>query len=187
MIPKNALAQSVSNTFSVDLRKYIGLWYEAARTTNEFQDNIVTKNGEQFAACYNSTATYNLEAPDQIGVRNTCVRRSKKGTILNDGVRGRAAVQPGTRGQKLKIAFGSGVARFFQKAISGGGFDYWIYCIGPVNAKGLYDWAVVSGEKKDYLFILTRDKKISNAKRNKILSCARSNNLPVNQLLFRQR
>lgn len=184
---QNSHAQTFRSNFTVDLRKYIGVWYETARTANEFQDNIVSREGEEFTACYNSTATYDLLEPGQIGVRNRCTRRSSSGKTFEDTVRGRAVVQEDRSGRKLKIAFGSGVARFFQRAISGGGFDYWIYCLGPVNSKNVYDWAIVSGPDRDYVFILTRDKFVSNAKRKTILDCARKEGLPTGELLFLQR
>ena len=183
----HVFASDFTTNFKVDLGKYKGLWYETARTRNKFQDNIVKQGGQKFSECYNSTARYSRKGSDQIRVNNSCFRRSEKAKIIEDKITGLAKVSSGTQGRKLQIAFGSGVAQFFQRVASGGGFDYWIYCLGPINKSGLYDWAVVSGAKKDFLYFLTRSKRVSKAKLNRMKSCAKKEGLPVGQLIYRQR
>ncbi len=180
-------AADIKDKFQVDLNKYIGLWYETARTKNKFQDNTLNHKGLSYGACFNSTARYQLDSSGRIKVFNTCFRKAKTGKVYKDTIRGLASGQNDPEKRRLKIAFGSGVAQFFQRAISGGGFPYWIYCLGPINKKGLYDWAVVSGPDKDYLYFLTRDKQISNKKKQVMISCAKKNNLPVSALLYKQR
>ena len=186
----NLLSANASQLTSgpvVNLNKYIGLWYEAARTPNDFEDNTIRKNGQEYGPCYNATARYSVRKAGEINVQNKCLRKSKSGSVYKDTVKGLAISEKNSRNRKLQIAFGSGVAQFFQRAISSGGFDYWIYCLGPVNNKGQYDWAVVSGAKKDFLFLLTRSKSLSKGKRTKMLSCARKNGLPVNKLIYKQK
>lgn len=186
-LPRPALSQEFQDSFAVDLQKYAGLWYDTARTPNDFQDNTLMRDGKRFGACLNSTATYSVSSPNAIDVLNRCQRRADDGTITEESITGIALAGEGTQNRKLKIAFGSGVARFFQRAFaSRGGFDYWIYCLGSVNDDGLYDWAVVSGADKSFLFILTRDQFISNDRREEILSCALNENLPVDKLIYTQ-
>lgn len=179
-------ALAFSNSFSVDVPRYLGDWYEYARTPNEFEDNTITKNGKDYGPCFAARTTYRADGDDAISLTNTCQRRASDGSTISDSIEGRAVLQSGSQGRKLRIAFGSGVAQFFQRVISGGGFPYWIYCIGPVNERGQYDWAVVSGPDKSYIFVLTRAREISDAVRSEILRCSADQGLPVDALIFRQ-
>ena len=179
-------ALAFSNSFSVELPRYLGNWYEYARTPNEFEDNTLARDGKSFGPCFAARTTYRADGDDAIRLKNSCERRASDGSTITESITGRAVLRAGTQGRKLQIAFGSGVAQFFQRIISGGGFDYWIYCIGPVNGDGLYDWAVVSGPKKDYIFVLTRTREIAKAVRSKILRCSAEQGLPVDNLIYRQ-
>jgi len=179
-------AHAFNSRFSVDLSKYAGLWFEAGRTPNRFQDNTTERDGETYGACFNSQARYDVVAVGEISVRNRCMRRAESGKTVEETITGSAVVNDGSDGRKLQIAFGSGIARFFQRAISGGGFAYWIYCLGPVNAQGVYDWAVVSGPDKDYIFVLSRERTMPEDARAAMLACSRAEGLPVDKLIFRQ-
>ncbi len=180
-------ALAFSNSFSVELPRYLGDWYEYARTPNEFEDNTLSKGGKSFGPCFAARTTYRADGNDAISLKNSCERRASDGSTITDSITGKAVLRAGSQGRKLQIAFGSGIAQFFQRAISGGGFPYWIYCIGPANRNGLYDWAVVSGPNKDYIFVLTRAREISNKLRTKIFRCSAEQGLPVDKLIFRQR
>ena len=180
-------AASFKDKLQVDLNKYTGLWYETARTKNKFQDNTLNEKGVSYGACFNSTAQYRLDSSGRVRVFNICYRKSKAGQVYKDTIKGLATAKNDPSKRKLQIAFGSGIAQFFQRAVSGGGFPYWIYCLGPINSKGQYDWAVVSGPDKDYLYFLTRDKYVSGAKKKALISCAKKNNLPVGKLIYRQK
>lgn len=180
-------ALAFSNSFSVDLPRYLGDWYEYARTPNEFEDNTLSKDGKSFGPCFAARTTYRADGDDAISLKNSCGRRASDGSTITDSVTGRAVLRAGTQGRELQIAFGSGIAQFFQRAISGGGFPYWIYCIGPVNRNGLYDWAVVSGPNKEYIFVLTRAQEIADELRANILRCSAEQGLPVDKLIYRHR
>ncbi len=107
----------------------------------------------------------------------------------------RSEIQRGTgvanvsddNGRKLKLAFGPMIARFFQRLISFGGFDYWIYRIGGVNEKNQYSWAIISDSKKRFIFLLTREKIISADLKNKILEATKEDGLPVEKLVYLQK
>ncbi|MFN0315950.1 MAG: lipocalin family protein, partial [Burkholderiales bacterium] len=85
------------------------------------------------STCINTTAAYTLRNEGSLNLRNVCVRTSPDGLAFEDTAAGVANVVRGSKGRKLKIAFGSAAARFFQRLVSFGGFDYWIYALG--NAK----------------------------------------------------
>ncbi len=182
-----ASAASFSSSFDVTLTKYAGLWYDTARTPNRFQDNTLSRDGKDFGPCINSTANYTVTSPSSIDVLNRCTRKAADGTLTEESITGIALANNDPENRKLKIAFGNSVARFFQRAFaSRGGFDYWIYCLGPTNGNDLYDWAVVSGEDKSFIFILTRDQFISDDLKTEILACAKQADLPVAELIYTQ-
>lgn len=181
-----AQASDFQNDFEVEIDRYLGLWYEIARTPNDFQDNTPKRDGERLGACKNTTAAYTLLEPGRIGVRNTCQRDGEDGGTYEEVANGIARLQDGTQGRKLKVAFGPWIARFFQRLFTGGGSGYWIYCLGPVNADEVYDWAVISGSDRDYIFVVARDRDVAPESLESILTCARNERLPVDQLIYRQ-
>ena len=173
-------------SFSVDVEKYMGVWYEFARTPNRFQDNAIERDGMSFNACYNATAEYRLVSNQRFTVTNRCERASPSGDILNEEVNGIANIMAGESGRKFKLAFGSGGARFAQRMVLGGGADYWIYCLGPVNADGAYEWAVAGGSKQRYAFLMTRDPSVSEGIRQEMLRCAADHGFQTDALVFKQ-
>lgn len=182
----SAPAQALSGQSAVELPRYLGTWYEYARTPNQFQDNMLLRDGKEYGPCFAARTMYRADGDDAIRLRNACERRAADGSSITESITGKAVLRSGTQGRKLRIAFGSGLSRFFQRAISGGGFAYWIYCIGPVNGSGLYDWAVVSGPDKDYLFVLTRKRVVSDQVRAAIIRCSTNHGLPTAKLIYRQ-
>ncbi len=182
-----AAAEPFNEDFALNLERYAGLWYETARTPNEFEDNTPRRQGEVFSPCFNATAAYTVQTESRLTLRNRCKREAPSGRVIEDTITGVIQVQEGSAGRKAKITFGSGVARFFQRAFADGGFDYWIYCVSPVAGEGPYDWAVVSGEEKDFLFFLTRDQFVSEETLAAMRSCARTHALPVDELIYPQR
>lgn len=174
--------------FTVDIDRYLGLWYETARTPNWFQDNTPDYDGGagDLSACFNSTAFYTLTPDGDLDVRNRCQRRAPDGTVIEDEATGIATIEDAATGRKLRVAFGSAPVRFLQRVVTLGGGPYWIYCLGPVNADGQYTWSVVSGPGKDLIFVLTRDRSVDPAVLETILACARDEGLPVDALVFAQ-
>lgn len=86
--------------------------------------------------CERSMAEYSLNEDGSVNVLNTCYRNEKVLTTIS----GKATVPNSEEPAKLVVDFG-----FFRKG------DYWI-----INLDSEYRWAVVSGPKKDALFILAR-------------------------------
>lgn len=178
-----------ARTFEIEPERYMGLWYEIARTPNEFEDDLPTIQGTKYGPCLDATASYSLIDRTRVRVHNVCVREaiSNPERDLSDGVTGVAKVEQGTDNRKLKIAFGTKAARFFQRLFTGGGADYWIYGIGPENEDGLYSWALVSNEKRDNIFILGRSKQLASAQIQEILDLCQRERLPAAELIFTQR
>jgi len=87
----------------VDLKKYLGKWYEIAHLPARFQKD-----------CTHTTATYTLSEDGSIAVLNECRRNGKL-----KQAKGKAKVVDKTSGAKLKVTF------FWP--FSG---DYWIINLG---------------------------------------------------------
>lgn len=88
----------------VDLKRYLGKWYEIAHLPARFQKG-----------CTDTTATYTLAADGSISVLNECRRRGKV-----KQAKGKAKVVDETSGAKLKVSF---FWPFYA--------DYWIIDLGP--------------------------------------------------------
>ena len=178
-----------ARSFEVAPEKYLGLWYEIARTPNDFEDDLPIVQGTKYGPCLEPTASYALIDSTKLRVHNVCVREaiSNPQRDLSDGATGVAKIEQGSGNRKLKVAFGSKVARFFQRLFTGGGAEYWIYGIGPENEDGLYSWALVSNDKRDNLFILARSKELPNAQMQEVLELAQRERLPATELIFTQR
>jgi apolipoprotein D and lipocalin family protein len=114
---------------SVDLKRYIGEWYEIARFPLRFQKD-----------CVGSKATYTLQDDGTILVLNQCYDKSFNGKLRE--ARGKAWVVDTSTNAKLKVSF------FWP--FSG---DYWIIELGKD-----YEYAVIGHPDREYLWILSRTK-----------------------------
>jgi apolipoprotein D and lipocalin family protein len=120
----------------VDLNLYKGLWYEAAKIPNSFQDHCTS----------NATAYYNIMEDGTIEVINSC--REEDGEI--DTAKGIAHVVDTLTNSKLEVSFVSifGIHLFWG--------DYWILGLGEK-----YEYAVVGTPSRKYGWILSRSRKMS--------------------------
>ena len=73
----------------VELKRYLGKWYEIAHLPARFQEG-----------CTNTTATYTLNENGSISVLNECRRNGKL-----KQAKGKAKVVDKTSGAKLKVTF----------------------------------------------------------------------------------
>jgi len=111
----------------VDLKQYMGKWYEIANFPQWFQKG-----------CVATTATYNLRTDGKVDVLNECRKETLSGKPKS--AKGTAWVADKETNAKLKV-------RFFWP-FSG---DYWIIDLGSN-----YEYAVVGHPKRTYLWILSR-------------------------------
>jgi len=172
--------------FEVDLAKYTGVWHEIGRTPNSFEDNNPRRNGKRLSACFNSKAEYAAAGEGVISVTNSCLRTAPDGTQITDTARGSARVIEGSKNRKLLVAFGPGIARFFQRLLSPGDGNYWIYCLGP-EVEDRYSWAVIGDKRKSYIFLLARERAVPEDQKAEMINCAREAGLPVTKLIFPQK
>ena len=162
-------------------KAYLGLWNDFARTANDFQDNTPRSRGVEYSACFDSTALYTVRNSKEISLTNTCYRRGDNGSTKVEDIEGVAKIKSA---RKLKIAFGSPILRGIQRVFTRGGADYWVFGVGEKNESGLYSWALVSGPKRDYIFVLSRGARVTKQQRADIISLATLEGLPVRKLIF---
>lgn len=132
-----ATAQELPTVPHVDLKKYLGQWYEVAAIPQFFQKQCVR----------DTKAVYSMAEKNRIKVENSCV--TKDGTI--DLAEGQAKVIDETTNSKLKVTF----AKIFGWAYIFGG-KYWIVDLAPD-----YRYALVGHPKRSYAWVLSRTQKIS--------------------------
>ena len=135
----------------VDLKKYIGLWYEIAKIPNSFQNHCT----------YGTTAEYKIDDDGDIIVTNSCY--DDEGKI--DVAEGLAKVVDKNTNAKLEVSFFSilGIRPFWG--------DYWI-----IGLDENYRWAVVGTPSRKYGWILSRTPKLPDDTIEEIFSLLKSQN-----------
>ncbi|KPC49102.1 lipocalin family protein [Amantichitinum ursilacus] len=126
-----AWAEDVHSVPQVDIKRYLGKWYEIAHYPMYWQRKCVA----------DTTATYGVGEDGKITVDNKC--RKEDGNF--DESKGTAVSVPNSGNAQLKVTF------FWP--FSG---DYWVIGLEPE-----YRWAVVGTPNHEYLWILARAPKLS--------------------------
>ena len=141
-----ATAMPVGNTSvpqpakPVDLKSYLGKWYELGRYENRFEKG-----------CDGVTAEYSLAEDGQVNILNTCGRRDGKPGKTSEG---KAKVVPDSNNAKLKVSF-------FGPFYFG---DYWV-----LDHADDYTWSIVGEPSGKYLWILSRNAHPSQGFRDELI------------------
>lgn len=125
----------------VDLKRYVGLWYESARYENRFERN-----------CEAVTAEYRQRPDGAIEVVNSCHKGGVNGPLKV--AMGRAKVVEGSQDAKLKVSF---FGPFFG--------DYWV-----LDHADDYSWSIVGEPTGRYLWLLTREAKPPAAQQERLMT-----------------
>lgn len=129
----------------VNLEKYAGVWYEIAKIPNSFQRSCKK----------NTTATYSIQKDGKIQVVNRCIEDDGE---INQA-EGVARIVDKLTNAKLEVSFVSFLGwRPFWGA-------YWI-----IGLEDNYQWVVVGHPKREYGWILSRTKSISEETKLEIFS-----------------
>lgn len=131
---------------SVDLNRYLGLWYEIGRYENGFERD-----------CEAVTARYALREDGLVSVINTCRQGAINGP--EKVVEGRARLVANSANAKLKVSF-------FGPFYLG---DYWV-----LDHADDYSWSIVGEPSGRYLWLLSRTATPSPAVRRQILDRTRA-------------
>lgn len=146
---------------SVDINRYLGLWYEIAKIPNSFQRNC----------SLNTTATYKLREDGRIDVINRC---TEKDGGINEA-KGIAKVVDKKTNSKLEVSF----VRIFGISLFWG--DYWI-----IGLDKNYNYAVVGNPDRKYGWILSRTPKLSQDNLNEVFEILRKNGYNPNDFEMAQ-
>ena len=117
----------------VDVDKYMGTWYEIARTPHSFQKN-----------CICSEATYEHN------------RGGKYFLINNKCLTNTGDIKYGTKGKAYPTNENNTKSNLYMGFILPG--NYWILDIDPD-----YEWVVIGGPCRDTAWIMSRSKSLSSA------------------------
>lgn len=116
----------------VELNRYLGKWFEQGRYEASFQ-----------RGCEGVTAEYTLNPDGDVRVVNTCHEGSPEGPARS--AEASAKVVEGSNGAKLKVTF------FWPFEA-----DYWV-----LDRANDYSWSIVGEPSGRYLWLLTRNPKLS--------------------------
>jgi apolipoprotein D and lipocalin family protein len=121
----------------VEISKFLGRWYEQARTPNPKQKN-----------CFSPTMEWHQVAEQRYSVVQTCRRDSPRGPP--QVWKGSAKVVDQRTRAKLDVGFLGGLVRQ----------EYWVLDHGDD-----YSWAIVGTPGGNYIWVLTRAPRIDEATR----------------------
>jgi apolipoprotein D and lipocalin family protein len=139
---------------SVDLKKYMGRWYEIARYPHRFQEG-----------CVGTTATYKLRDDGKVDVLNQCYKGKLDGELAT--AHGKAWVSDPATNAKLKVSF------FWP--FSG---HYWIIDLGE-----RYEYAVVGHPDRTYLWILSRTPEMDEQLYSRIIETLKTKSYDTSKLI----
>jgi apolipoprotein D and lipocalin family protein len=147
-----ASAADVTPVSALDVPRYMGLWYEIAAIPQIFQ-----------TGCRNTTATYTLQEDGSVEVVNQCRLLWSSGFPLS--ATGRATIPNPMEPAKLKVSF------FGSQA------DYWVLALAPD-----YSYALVGDPARRSLWILSREKTMSEATYDKLVALAKEQEFDTGKL-----
>ena len=116
---------------SVDVERYMGLWYEIARYPTSFQKD-----------CEGTTAEYSLRDDDRVDVVNTCRFGTKDGEPRS--AEAVARVMDGSNGARIAV-------NFAPIPLPAGRGNYWI-----IHLDEAYQHAVIGEPSGRFLWFLSR-------------------------------
>ncbi len=140
---------------SLDLNRYMGLWYEIARYENRFEHGLV-----------DVTATYMLRPDGTIRVENRGCKRSSPYDICKTAT-GHAKIPDPTQPGKLKVSF---FLNFYS--------DYYILELDEES----YNYALVGSSTDKYLWILSRTPQLPDEIKKKLVNAAERRGYDTNRL-----
>lgn len=144
----------VSPITNFDATRYLGKWYEVARLENRFERGL-----EQVSATYGERSDGGLSVLNRGYDTVKGVWKESEGKAYFTGTPTTAA---------LKVSF---FGPFY------GGYNV-------IALDDNYQYALVSGPNRDYLWILSRTPTIPRSVKQNYLNIARELNFPIDQLLW---
>lgn len=150
----SSIPKGVSAVQPFDKEKYLGKWYEIARFDFAFERNL-----------NNTTAEYSLNPNGTIAVLNRGYHVKKQAWKQAEG---KAKFAGAENVGSLKVSF---FGPFFA--------GYNVLAIDPQ-----YEYALVAGKNRDYLWILSRETTIPDAVKKEYLQTAEKNGFDTSKLIW---
>ena len=150
---------SVKTIPSLDVQRYLGVWYEIAKYPNWFQKKCTS----------NTKAIYSVRPDGNLKVLNSC-KTAEGGISEAEGV---ARQVGGKDSPKLEVRFAPAWLSFIPMVWG----DYWI-----IDLDSQYQLAVVSDPRREYLWILSRAPQIDQRTYDDILQRLQSQQFDVRKL-----
>jgi apolipoprotein D and lipocalin family protein len=138
---------------SVDVKRYMGTWFEIARFPQRFEKGLV-----------GITANYTLLPEGKVSVVNSGYKGDLNGKLKT--IKGKAWVADTKTNAKLKVSF------FWPFSA-----NYWILELGND-----YEYAVVGDESRKYLWILSRTPQMDEAVYNELLKRVQDKGFDISKL-----
>jgi len=145
---------------SLDVKRYMGTWYEIAKFPNDFQKKCVGF----------TTATYSLREDGRVNVLNRC-QRADGSTDAADAI---ARQVGGATSPRLEVRFAPAILSWLPMVWG----DYWVIDLDPE-----YQLSAVSEPKREYLWILSRTPTVDPAAYDALLGRLRAKGLDMNRLV----
>lgn len=154
-------APSLPTQSNVDLNKYVGVWYEQARLPNRFQKDCVA----------DVRADYLLNPDGTINVTNQC--RTKDGaTKVAEGEARLSSASDPRDPARLEVRFAPKWTSWLPMVWG----DYWI-----MRLEGNYQYSLVGTPNREYLWVLSREKRADPAAVKRLLDYASSMGFAVDK------
>ena len=144
-----------STVRTLDLDRYMGLWYEIARYENRFERGLV-----------DVTAMYTLRPDGTIRVENRGCKRNSPYDICKTA-NGHAKIPDSSQPGKLKVSF---FLNFYS--------DYYVLELDEEN----YNYALVGSSTDKYLWILSRTPQLPEDIKKKLVTAAERRGYDTNRL-----
>lgn len=151
----NSTKVDVTSVNQLDLKRYMGTWYEIARYDHSFERNLV-----------GVTATYKLRPDGKITVINQGYKNTLDGKLSR--ARGKAKQPDPEEPGKLKVSF----FLFFYA-------DYYI-----LELDKDYKWVLIGSSSNKYLWILSRTPVLDKQTLNYILDKAQQRGYDTSKLIW---
>ena len=139
----------------LDLKRYMGLWYEIARYDHRFERGLMEV-----------TATYTLRSDGTIRVENRGYKRNSPYDICKTAT-GHAKIPDPAQPGKLKVSF---FLNFYS--------DYYVMELDQEN----YNYALIGSSTDKYLWILSRTPQLPEDIKKKLVTAAERRGYDTNRL-----
>ncbi|MFZ6777086.1 lipocalin family protein [Undibacterium sp. Ji83W] len=156
-----ASVKPVITIAALDVPRYLGTWYEIAKFENRFQKKCVGF----------TSATYSALPDDKVQVVNRC--QGSSGEAIE--AIGEARQVGNSSSPKLKVRFAPAFLSFLPMVWG----DYWV-----IDLDKDYQLAAVSEAKREFLWILSRTKKVDKEKYDALVARLVAQGLDVSKLVL---